>query len=417
MEGGVLVLRTDRKYSTGYSEFSANQAAGNDFDGSRPSPIDLVVPGEAIRLLLTDPHRWFNHIPCHFVVVSDMNMLSSPTLPADERSHLKEEYYDKYNGCLWPCVAIWCLDRLVRLGRIVYQSVIPRCAKGVKAVATFDKRSEMIRLDITDFFHKSQVVPPVQFYYVYTPGALKGYESHPFTLCSWNRLGPSLSSSPQGSLDIDPEKQITSMFQPVEETILSDQLSHSFLIRPYGGFTERLRDKINASHEKAGSSEITVFIEGPYGNTMDLSHYSDVLIIAGGSGITAAVSHAYHLLATGNTTIRLAWAVPQRHLVDNVCENELAAIVRNRRFYLDVYLTSGAAEDPEKPAGIPPYAVHFGRPDIYAVMRDARQKCTSDLAVVTCGTPAMADVCRAGVVRLLGENGANVAYFNETMLW
>lgn len=319
---------------------------------------------------------------------------------------------------MWPCVAVWVFDRALRYGRMIYTSVLPRFRKGIKASVAYDASSEMLRLDVTKFFPDNPPEPGL-FYFVYMPWALRGYESHPFTLCSWRsaETDSDIDSPTSGS---DDEKHVTRSAISGSATV-SSGVKHSFLIRPYGGFTERLRNgatsKTTIESGVAGEmQEETIFLEGPYGVKLDLSKYSDVLIVAGGSGITAAISHTFHLLQSGKTKIRVSWAVPQRHLVDDICNNELAAAMRHPRFAMDVHVTSGPElklEDWHSE----PYTVAYGRPDVYEIMRNVRKSCASSLAVVTCGPPAMSDSCRAAVVRLLKEPEPDVGYYNESMMW
>lgn len=320
---------------------------------------------------------------------------------------------------MWPCVAVWVFDRALRYGRMIYTSILPRFRKGIRASVTYDASSEMLRLDVTKFFPNKPPVPGL-FYFVYMPWALRGYESHPFTLCSWRAAGDIDSDidSPNSGSD---DKKRTARSQINDSAAMSGDVNHSFLIRPYGGFTERLRDGATSkgSIEAGAAGEVrleTIFLEGPYGAKLDLSTYSDVLIIAGGSGITAAVSHTFYLLPTGKTKVQVSWAVPQRHLVDDICNNELAAVMRHPRFAMDVHVTSGPNLKPED-WQLALYTVAHGRPDLYEIMRNARESCDLSLAVVTCGTPAMADACRAAVVRLLKEPGPDVGYYNESMMW
>ena len=171
------------------------------------------------------------------------------------------------------------------------------------------------------------------------------------------------------------------------------------------------------SPDHNSSSELTVFLEGPYGCALDLRSFSDVLIIAGGSGITAAISHANFLLPTGNTSVRVVWAVQHSSLVDNICENELKKAINDPRFDLVVYETRKASADVEKMASTASRPVRYGRPDVEATIREAREKCKKNLAVVTCGPPRMADACRAAIVAVLGESGPDVEFYNEALGW
>ena len=165
------------------------------------------------------------------------------------------------------------------------------------------------------------------------------------------------------------------------------------------------------------SSNLTVFLEGPYGCALDLRSFSDVLIIAGGSGITAAISHSNFLLPTGSTSVHVVWAVQNSALVDNICEHELKEAINDPRFDLVVYETRKASADVEKMASTASRAVQHGRPDIGVTIREARRNCARNLAVVTCGPPRMADACRAAVVEVLGESGPGVEFYNEALGW
>ena len=61
---------------------------------------------------------------------------------------------------------MWALDRIIRVGRTVFVSVMPRFTKGVKATASYHRTTEMARLDITEFFPKKNIAPGL-FYYLY----------------------------------------------------------------------------------------------------------------------------------------------------------------------------------------------------------------------------------------------------------
>ena len=298
----------------------------------------------------------------------------------------------------------------MRLARTAYLGLIPRFLKGIKATATYDDAAEIIRLDVTDLLSNKDITPGY-YYYLYAPGDIQGYQSHPFTLCSWRQTASSnLHASP--IIEDDKDSQPTSI-----ASSSSDNITHSLLIRPYRGFTGRLQKKLMKSPDHNPSSKLTVVLEGPYGCALDLMSFSDVLIIAGGSGITAAISHSNFLLPTRNTSVHVVWAVQHSNLVDNICDHELKEAINDPRFDLVVYETRKANADAEKMASPVSRPVHQGRPDIEATIRDARQKCAKNLAVVTCGPPRMADACRAAIVAVLGESGPGVEFYNEALGW
>lgn len=339
-------------------------------------------------------------------------------MPADRSSHLKV-FEGELNGFLWCCVAIWSFDRIMRLARTIYLGLIPRFFKGIKATATYDDAAEIIRLDVTDLL-SSTAITPGYYYYLYAPGDIQGYQSHPFTLCSWRQTTESPTSHNTPLTEDDKISQPTSNSSN-DSSSFNDAIVHSLLIRPYRGFTGRLQKKLTQSPSRNAAVPLTIFLEGPYGNALDLRSFSNVLIIAGGSGITAAISHANFLLPTRNTRVQVVWAVQNSALVDNVCANELKEALSDANFELVVYETRKASADVEKRAA-PPLStalrpVLHGRPDIEATMREARAKCSSNLAVVTCGPSRMADACRAAVVEVLGESGPGVEFYNEALGW
>lgn len=304
----------------------------------------------------------------------------------------------------------------MRFARTAYLGLVPRFLKGIKATATYDDAAEIIRLDVTNLLTNKEITPGY-YYYLYAPGDIQGYQSHPFTLCSWRQTtSAGLEASPITEDDKETKIQPSSTSS---SSLSCDNITHSLLIRPYRGFTGRLQKKLMKIPDHNPSANLTVFLEGPYGCALDLRSFSDVLIIAGGSGITAAISHSNFLLPTGNTSVHVVWAVQHSHLVDNICEHELKEATSDPKFDLVVYETRRASADMEKMAS-PSTAsrpVKHGRPDIEATIREARQKCAKNLAVVTCGPPRMADACRAAVVEVLGEKGPGVEFYNEALGW
>lgn len=335
--------------------------------------------------------------------------------PLTYHSHLKV-FEGELNGFLWCCVAIWAFDRFMRLMRTAYLGLVPRFLKGFKATATYDDAAEIIRLDVTDLLPNNNITPGY-YYYLYAPGDIQGYQSHPFTLCSWRNT---TSASTQAISTAEDDKETkTQPSSTSSSSSLSDTITHSLLIRPYRGFTGRLQKKLTQSSSDNPSTNLTVFLEGPYGCALDLRSFSDVLIIAGGSGITAAISHANFLLPTRNTAVHVVWAVQHSGIVDNICEHELKEAMNDSKFELVVYETRKASADVEKVASLSTAsrAVQHGRPDIEAMIREARGKCAKNLAVVTCGPPRMADACRAAVVQVLGESGPGVEFYNEALGW
>ena len=109
---------------------------------------------------------------------------------------------------------------------------------------------------------------PGQFVYIRIPG-ISVFENHPFTIAS-------LCSDDFPSDYGDEYRDMILVF------------------RPFGGFTRKC---VNAALENGPYHTYRAFIDGPYGGmTRELASFDTVVLIAGGSGITAIVSHLLLLI-------------------------------------------------------------------------------------------------------------------------
>jgi predicted ferric reductase len=194
----------------------------------------------------------------------------------------------------------------------------------------------------------------------------------------------------------------------IPDTRGSREARHTFLIRPRGGFTQRLRNK--------QSQQFHILLEGPYGTELGMYQYASVVMIVGGSGITAAISRAYALLRCGSPrSVRLIWAAQKQGLVDDVCAHELSGILGKSRFAMDVFVTSAG---PKKSGDRDmPYRLRTGRPDVNGILEEERTKCAGSMAVFCCGPPGLDVSVRNAVRRLLGEEGPHVALLEERFSW
>lgn len=109
---------------------------------------------------------------------------------------------------------------------------------------------------------------PGQYIYLRMPG-ISIFENHPFTIASLcNEEFPS-----------DYGEQYRDM---------------TLVFRPFGGFTRKV---LNSALERGPNKTYRAFIDGPYGGMQrDLASFDTVILFAGGSGITAIVSHLLDLI-------------------------------------------------------------------------------------------------------------------------
>lgn len=109
---------------------------------------------------------------------------------------------------------------------------------------------------------------PGQYVYLRMPG-ISVLENHPFTIAS-----------------------LCSDDFPSEYGV--EYRDMTLVFRPFGGFTRKV---LNVALEKGPQSSYRAFIDGPYGGMQrDLASFDSVVLLAGGSGITAIVSQLLDLI-------------------------------------------------------------------------------------------------------------------------
>ncbi|QKX63229.1 uncharacterized protein TRUGW13939_10398 [Talaromyces rugulosus] len=210
----------------------------------------------------------------------------------------------QYNTYIWPCVAVWALDRVMRIGRLGVLNL-----SKLQATIRYNKDADSIHLTVP--VHGISRPRAGSYYSLYSVNGLKFWESHPFTLMSWNEVGAKRTKDAA--------------------------LKLRFLVRPNDGFTARLRDHVSQktyTHTEIGTSEVSIRIavEGPYGHTFNISNYQNVLMIMGGTGVTVALSYLCMIrdIAIANEKpgisirrVQLVWVVRDNHMFEEVYESEL----------------------------------------------------------------------------------------------
>jgi len=185
-----------------------------------------------------------------------------------------------------------------------------------------------------------------------------------------------------------------------------------FLIGPKTGATRRLQQRLE---KKNGADDIRILLEGPYGHSHNLQHIDRILLVAGGSGITAIMPY----FAKYGDRCSIVWTVSHEDYATDVLRNELAG------GEVQVYINREDAEASSSPVPSDKeressHQVSHARPSMAAVV----SKATNDLiggerlAILTCGPGAMMDDTRAAVVAGYGRFLADqIEYFEEAFGW
>lgn len=332
---------------------------------------------------------------------------------------------------------------------------------------TYDKDANFIRLNVVP--GSSLLKPgPGQHYYLYQPLKWKGWENHPFTLGTYENLEnfndsekTSQTLNPDTPTEKDDEIAAAGPSTPISSDMASVSSHHkaiilkdgvgqqklTFLVRPWGSWTRRLRDECL----KSPTSVITpkIFIEGPYGERSPLQTFENVVFIVGGSGISGAlpyiVEHMSRTSGTGNApdsngklatrtrAITLLWTTKQSAMIRNVAAHELKQMLKRQDIRIYLHATSPAEQlspalisdnkdlkRPHTASTANELNIAYGRPDIsntiLRVIDEVHNAGAAGgrIAILTCGPPGMADEARAAVHLALKQGKREVEYIEET---
>lgn len=349
-------------------------------------------------------------------------------------SHI-EIYQGQYEPYLWPCVAFWVFDRVVRVARLAVMNYKVAFGTQTKMLASYSAERDIIRLSVTtSYHHKPQ---PGAYYFLYFPTMLKSLGNHPFTMATWTAGGkgilpnPLLNKSRSGSQ----EKKIGSTEITAIESDVTSQSSHSidtsdphmklhFIIRPYKGMTSALRDRIVRSGRS--HTELTALVEGPYGETHPVLTYNNIVFIAGGSGIAAVLPYLQAFLLADSTQptkrVHIIWAARQQTFVRDVLDHELAPATTHSNVKLDLYVT-GASPKPVKDMTVDldrfddDIGMRYARPQIATLLPAEVRESVGTTAVLVCGPSQMADDARLASVKAVAEGYGGLGYYEEFFGW
>lgn len=347
---------------------------------------------------------------------------------------------DTYMPFIWPAVAFWCVDYLVRWCRLLVLNFKIFLRGHTQATASYDAEHDIIRLTVFPSFHLA--VQPGQYYFLYFPTLLKGFGNHPFTLAGWVQSGDritrgSLSTSSPGSISSGEKnmkevgtQQVITHGRPSVDGDLGIQAHRTqleFLVRPQKGLTGSLKNKIIKQGGKL--SQMRILLEGPYGMSHPLHDYDTILFIAGGTGISPVLGYLQSLrVLSQNRSVTqklyVAWASRHESFVSEVLNRELRVARVSTDTQVDVFVTSGKGDGAALLSdGLTErISVHYGRPNAYklvtALVNDDAPHNTESIAVFVCGPAGLSDDTRYAVKTIIGKRpGSKIDYYEEEFGW
>jgi NAD(P)H-flavin reductase len=324
----------------------------------------------------------------------------------------------EWNIFIWPCLSIWILDRVLRILRIL---AFDWQFWNTKATVCYDPVSNLVRMDIPML--RNHVAPqPGTYYYIYVLNdPLYLHQSHPFTLAyvTSPEENEHIPLSPVSSRRSTQRDHSTSSTESdallIPRRKQSSTPSMVYLIRPYDGFTARLK-----THCLSRPKTLRVAIEGPYGHSVPLHSYQNVLFVVGGTGIAVPLSHLSHVLSPSSTvqSVKIVWAVREHAFLCSILR-DFKTLLGDERCTLEVHVTQDVEHKDDIPDQTPRgVEIVVGRPNVsLSVEEAAKDAGPCSLAVVACGPARMADEARRASVSMLARGFRGVEYLEESFKW
>lgn len=308
----------------------------------------------------------------------------------------------EYDSPFWVCAFIWLADRVLRAVRVL--SFNP-WFWSTRAKLSYSPTSNTVRL-VVPSSNSAYWPGPGTYYYIHVLSDSRPWESHPFTMA--------YASPGHGPAEIEATPLLRGSASPVSVGGPKSP-SMTFIIRPYDGFTSRLKTLATKNISPR------VLIEGPYGSAHPLSTFDHLLFVVGGSGIVVPLAYLSQLNASPRVrSVRIAWSVREADFAAEVLRRDMGSTFESGKVSMEVFLTRGREQERDLNAAGWPKEVSMvrGRLDVAAdIQCAARIAMGRSAAVVACGPAKMADEARRAVVGVLGEGYHRVEYFQEAFNW
>lgn len=316
-----------------------------------------------------------------------------------------------FDPLFWIPVFIWLADRALRVLRVLAFNPI---FWNTRATANYNPSSNIVRLAIP--WSRSLYKPaPGTYYYLHVLGGPRFWESHPFTVAAVIEEGGEEGKLRGEQVPLLEEDGRDPHADNDTESLDEDINSMTFLIRPYDGFTSRLRDMAASSWPR--KAPLRVLVDGPYGHTQPFHLFDNVIFVVGGSGIVVPLSYLQLLTSSPcPTSVQIHWAVREPAFALEVLRADIGEMLGASNLSVTIHFTSHARDDmSEWPSQV---TLRSGRIDARSTILAARAKAADGtLAVVACGPAQMADDARKTCVDLLGSGATGLEYFEESFQW
>lgn len=311
------------------------------------------------------------------------------------------KHVEKIGWGQWLCFALffWITEKFMRCYRVL-RFGFPKS----KLKIYFDELGNPEYLKVTiakGNIRKNWIAKPGQYGFVYFLTPLHFWQSHPFT-------------------------------------IEDDGMFLRLVIRPKSGLTASLINYI-LKNSTNGESLMRVSIEGPYGSSIPLKHYDDVLLFSGGSGIPGPLAHAIECLPitklSASKYVELIIVARDTNILKAYAKDLFK--LKGSPVVVNLYLTTKFNTHRTQKFDVPDSAtpllqesssalidllsfipIHYGRPNMANIIGEHCKDHSRSLAVVSCGPPVLVDCIRDICSRNIGAAGnKSIAYYEEFQCW
>ncbi|KAI9860895.1 MAG: hypothetical protein M1813_005573 [Trichoglossum hirsutum] len=307
---------------------------------------------------------------------------------------------------IWAAVFLWGLERIIRLGRILYRNVA-RNGSTTVSVQALPGEACRVTLDMP----RPWAFKPGCHVYLYLP-SIALWQSHPFSV-AWGEEIPDLSQ------DEENEK----LPSTVHDLNLPQRsrAAISLVIHKRTGMTAKLYDRAKVSPN--GCFTVRGFAEGPYGGHESLHSYGTVVMFAGGIGITHQVPHIRDLVqgySDGTVAARkvvLVWIVKTTEHLEWVRPwMDVILQLPGRREILKILLFITKPRSPREVVS-PSATVQMypGRPNPQVILDKEIEDRVGAMAVTVCGPGSLADSVRDAARKRVDV--ASLDFIEESFTW
>ncbi|CAK7568206.1 MAG: hypothetical protein SEPTF4163_006191 [Sporothrix epigloea] len=300
---------------------------------------------------------------------------------------------------LYLVVALWTIDRLVRVLRVIYHNM------GHGGTKTLIEALPGNACRVTVTMARGWHFKPGQHAYLYFP-SIGFWQSHPFSV-AWSEEIESLDTD---KLDL---KQ--------RDVLAKRQTSLSFVIRGRTGVTAKLNKK--AAESADGRYITSCLVEGPYGGLHRLHSYGTVMLFAGGVGVTQAVPHLRDLVAgyaNGTVAARkvvLVWVIKSPEHLEWIRPwmTEVLAMEKRREVLRIMLFISRPRSAKEVYSPSATVQMFPGRPNIDTLLGIEMEKQVGTLGVTVCGPGSLSDEVRRAVRQR--QYQGSIEFMEEAFSW